>query len=236
MLKFATKFAPEARAFDTATEAGFQYAELWLGAKTLAHRKEVASLASQYSLCYGLHFPNRSELDDQDLQSAASLYRDLGCTAMVIHKPMLRRYGERLMTYDRSIRLAVENHRLAWGEFNRWADENDWLTLDVEHFWKLTLRDAPLEELLGKLDKFLTSHGGKIIHVHLPGYLPGEPEHRPLCHAGEAALQILSTFAAHGFEGLVVSEADLPYQNVSEMRRDVLWFEHWLKVYGDGRR
>lgn len=236
MLKFATKFAPEPHAFETAVHAGFEYAELWLGEETLARGEEVARLASRYSLRYGLHFPNRGELDDGHLRGAVRLYHDLGCNALVIHKPMLRRYGERILAHDASIRLAVENHRLNKDELELWAQQNAWLTFDVEHFWKLTHQDARLEELLRQLDGFLSRHGGKVIHVHLPGYVPGGPEHRPLCLAGDTALPILSTLAAYGFEGLVVSEADLEYQNASDLRKDVLWFQQWRKLEPQGRR
>ncbi|NUQ64790.1 MAG: sugar phosphate isomerase/epimerase [Pirellulales bacterium] len=227
MLKFATKFAPEPEAFETAQRAGFRDAELWLGVETLSRGREVARLASNYALGCNLHFPNRGELDDDALRGAVRLYRDLQCTAMVIHRPMLRRYAERILAHDASIRLGLENHRLDRDQFSRWAEESAWLTLDVEHLWKLTLRDSALGELLEQLDGFLSRYGDKLVHVHLPGYMPGSPEHRPIHRAGDAALPILSMLAAHRFEGMVVSEADPEYQNATDLAQDVLLFERW---------
>src|SRR5205085_764095 len=99
-----------------------------------------------------------------------TLHRELGCRCMVIHQPMHDRYRDELLRLEPALRLAVENHRLTPDGLTAWAERSDGLTLDVEHVWKFSLRDAPLAELLGWLRAFLGRHAGKLRHVHLPGY------------------------------------------------------------------
>ena len=99
---------------------------------------------------------------------------------MVIHRPMIKRYGEALRVLAPDVRLGVENHFVARDELDDWATESPWITLDVEHLWKFTLQDAPLDELLQVTDWLFQTHGNRLIHVHLPGYSPGNQEHRPM--------------------------------------------------------
>ena len=69
--------------------------------------------------------------------------------------------------------------------------------------------------------------GDKLLHIHLPGYWPGFQEHRPMYCAREMIFPVLSLLADARFEGLVVSEVDPAYQNLSELHMDVLLFEAW---------
>jgi hypothetical protein len=230
MLKVATKFRPKADAFEKAHAAGCRYAEFWLNAKWLDQWQSVARLAQQYPFGYGLHFPNRNDLNDATLHAATLLYRELNCSAMVIHAPMLRCYGQRLLEHDSTLRLGVENHRLDLAGFERWAVENTWLTLDVEHLWKLTLEDSPVDALLDAVDDFLSRFRDKLVHVHLPGYVPGRDEHRPMYCSREMVLSVFSLLADYQFDGLIVSEVNAQFQNVHELRMDVLLFERWEEL------
>ena len=230
MLKVATKFTPEAQAFETARAAEFRYAEFWLDAGWLNQWRAVASLAQQYPLAYALHFPNGGDLSDATLREATQLYRELNCSAMVIHSPMVRRHGQRLLEIDSTLRLGVENHRLDLAEFECWAVENSWLTLDVEHLWKFTLQDAPVDALLATVDEFLSRFRDKLVHVHLPGYTPGRDEHRPMYCSREMVLPVLSLLADYQFDGLIVSEVNAHFQNIQELRMDTLLFERWQEL------
>jgi sugar phosphate isomerase/epimerase len=230
MLKLATKFRPDdPHAFDIASRAGYRAAELWLSGKLLTDWQKLASNASKYSFFYALHFPNHGVLLPDKLENVARLYRALNCRAMVIHQAMYDQYGQTLLALEPSLCLAVENHDLAATKFDRWVARNRWLTLDVEHVWKHTLQDSPLETLLSFLEKFLLQHGGKLRHVHLPGYQVGNRDHRPIHYGEEMATAVLSLLADRGFSELVVSEADAEYQNLDELRQDVAMFERWSR-------
>jgi hypothetical protein len=99
--------------------------------------------------------------------------------------------------------------------------------LDVEHLWKYTLRDAPLGDVLARIGEFFTQFGGKLRHIHMPGYLPYGQEHRPMYCSRDLVLRMFSLLAERGFEGFVVSESDPEFQTVHELRMDVLLFEAW---------
>ena len=106
--------------------------------------------------------------------------------------------------------------------------------MDVEHLWKYTYADAPLDEFLDHLRRVVSELAAKLIHVHMPGYWPGLPEHRPMYCGREMVLEAFSIFADHDFGGLIVSEADLEFQNHAELRMDVLLLERWQEMHQRG--
>lgn len=230
MLKLATKFIPEATFFANAVQAGFEYAEFWTSAQILTEWKNISALSRQYPLNCALHFPNKGDLSEETLGDAVQLYRALGCPAMVIHRPMYRRYGAKLLEIDPTLRMGVENHRLSRTLFDAWASEHQWLTLDVEHLWKYTLGDAPLDELLQVVREFFVRSADKVIHVHMPGYLPGYDEHRPMYCNRDLAIGVFDILAEFSFEGLIVSETKAEFQNFHELRMDRLLFERWQET------
>jgi sugar phosphate isomerase/epimerase len=227
MLKLATKLVPRSDALETAYRAGYRYVELWLDQRLLLNWQTIYQLASAYPFSYALHFPNQLNLESESLEHIGSLYRKLGCRSLVIHQPMFDKFQESLLHIEPELRLAVENHKLAVADFANWATRNAWLTLDIEHLWKFTLRDSTLEVLLDHLQEFLTRYGDKLAHVHLPGYWPGFQEHRPMYCARDMIFPALSLLAETRFEGFVVSEVDADYQNRAELRMDSLLFEAW---------
>jgi sugar phosphate isomerase/epimerase len=227
MLKLATKFAPRVAALEQAYRAGFRFAELWLDQAVLADWRTVVDQARSYPTGFALHFPNRLDLPVDTLEHTVALYRHLGCRCLVMHQPMYDRYREPLLRLEPELRLAVENHKLDLAGLTNWAERNTGLALDVEHLWKFTFRDGPVEQLLQQVRMLLTHFADKLQHVHLPGYWPGFREHRPMYCAREMVWPVLSLLEDAGFEGLVVSEANPEYQNACELRMDVLLFDAW---------
>ena len=234
MLHLATKFPPSIDAFETAYRAGFRFAELWTDGQVLENWTKVVEMASGFPMQYAIHFPNRGDLSDAAIQGAIELYNALSCSAIVIHKPMFRRYAEQLLAIDPDIRLGVENHRLSEVKFEKWARKNEWLTLDVEHLWKYTLRDAPLGVLIERVDELLHQHGDKLAHVHLPGYVPGQEEHRPMYCSREMIFEVMDLLANNEYQQLVVAESDARFQNEAELQMDVLLFRRWRELRGTG--
>lgn len=229
MLKLATKFVPERDAFRTAVAAGYEFAELWTSAQILADWQAVAEEAERHPLRYTLHFPNRQELPAETIVEAVALYRRLDCRAMVMHEPQLASYGQRLCGLLPDICLAVENHYVARPEMFAWAEKFTFLTLDFEHLWKFTLGDVPLGEFIRVAGEFLQRYGDKLRHVHLPGYLPGFDEHRPMYCSRDMTFAVWNLLGDIDFQGFVVSEVDVPYQNTPELRMDVLLLEAWKR-------
>jgi len=86
-----------------------------------------------------------------------------------------------------------------------------------------------LESLLKELEAFLSRFGDKLRHVHMPGYWPGFGEHRPMYCAREMVFPVLALLQKTGFEGQVVSEVNQQFQNLQELRMDVLLFDAWRR-------
>lgn len=228
MLTLATKFVPERSAFQTAFDAGFKAAEFWLDARLLSESSTIAAVAGDFPLRYALHFPNQGPISVEALRGAVNLYRDLKCTAMIIHQPMFDRYADALREMAPELDLAIENHILDLPRFERWSDQSPGLTLDVEHLWKFTLNDAPLTTLLEHVERFLDRHASRLHHVHMPGYQPGGEEHYPIHYNSELAIEVLTRLASHGFTKLVVSEADTPFQSREFLLKDTALFDQWV--------
>ncbi len=233
MLTLATKFKPAKDAFLRAHQAGFAAVEFWLNRDLLADWRDISRTARQSAMSYALHFPNSLNLGPESLRHAVELYRSLDCQAMVIHQPMVDCFAESILAIDQEICLAVENHILSKDEFARWANENPALTLDVEHLWKFTLRDAPLDALLDAVEDFLARYADKLKHVHLPGYIPGEAEHRPMNRSHKMVQQVLSRLARAEFHSFIVSEVATAFQNVPDMRVDAQLFAAWQRAFYD---
>ena len=234
MLRLATKFRPVPSHFDTATAAGFRNAEFFLDRDVLDDPTGVIETAREYDLGYALHFPNKPELEVAHLEAVARLYDELSASAVVIHPHMLRQYGEQMRSVHSDIALAEETMRVAPDEFPEWLEAHDHVTLDVEHIWKFSLNDGPIEELFRLVESIFASHGDRVRHIHMPGYLPGYGEHRPMYTSREFCFGIFDILASNGYEHLVVSEVDLEFQNAAELRMDVLLFERWEQQRKNG--
>jgi sugar phosphate isomerase/epimerase len=228
MLRLATKFKPEPAAFETAVRAGFREAELWTDAALLLQGRQVAQWARQYPMRYAFHFPNRLDQPPEVLRAAVDLYHDLNARAMVLHHPHFLRHGEALLRLDPDLNLAIENHRI--DSLDAWANSVPGLALDVEHLWMYGNQHRPLGELLALLRDFLFRHGAKLHHVHLPGYLPGQPEHRPMYCSRDLVMGVFDLLEVMGFDGLVVSEVNEEYQNEIDLQMDVLLFQRWQQL------
>jgi hypothetical protein len=226
MLNVATKFVPDVSFFDQAFHAGFHCGEFWLNEEWLLKVETIIERAKYYPMKYVAHFPNKA-VSSKGIECAVKLYRELGCRAMVIHEPMFRRHGEEILKLEPGLRLGVENHRLSPKEFEQWAEHYPGLTWDVEHFWKFTHEDCSLKDLLKYARTFLEKHVDKLRHVHLPGYVRGEEEHRPMYCNRDFVLAMFELFEEFRYDGLIVSEVDNEYQNPHDLRMDVLLFERW---------
>lgn len=231
MFRQATKFAPRSSdPFQLALDAGFESVEFWLGDKLLDEWEDVVELAKSFAFEYALHFPNRGEYSEEQLKNVIQLYRRLACSALVIHQPMFDQYGAELLNLDPTIRLGVENHFLETdAQLEEWAEQSPNLTLDVEHLWLFTRHDSSLKLLLQTVDCLLTKYGEKIIHIHLPGYLPGRKEHRPQYCSRNMVMKVFTMLADYGYEGFVVSETASRFQNEEELMMDRLLFRRWQK-------
>ena len=147
MLKLATKFLPEPHAFEQAFDAGFRNAELYLNTAVLEQADDVIAMARQFDMNYAMHFPNKPELSDRHLQACCRLFDELNASADVIHPPMLQRYGVAVKAIHPNIVLGIETMRVPPDQLVEWARQHQTVTLDMEHIWKFSLRDTPMEEL-----------------------------------------------------------------------------------------
>ena len=235
LLRPATKFAPRsAIAFKLAYDAGFRHAEFYLDQELIEDWGSIVGDANDFPMGYAMHFPNRGEFSKGHLRNVIDLYHAVESSALVIHQPMFDRYGEQLLKIDPDLRLGIENHDLTNdAKFERWADESPFLTLDVEHMWIYTVKDRSLKRLMNYLDWFLDEYSEKLVHVHLPGYLPGFKVHRPQYCSRKMVMQVWTKLANVDFEGLIVSETNNKYQNPEELQMDMLLYRNWEKRYID---
>lgn len=228
MLRLATKFAPTHAAFEVARQAGFRAVELWTDADTLLRHAEIARLARSFPFAYAIHFPNHLDQPPEVIDAAAHLYRALDATALILHQPHQDRHGSALAQACPGIRLAVENHKLTEAGLIEWAERNPGITLDVEHLWMYTYDGEPMSRVLAETRTLLQHYGSRLRHVHLPGYLPGQGEHRPMYCSRELTRGVWDLLVEIGYRGLVVSEVNPEFQNIHDLSMDVLLYERWM--------
>ena len=230
MLKIATKFLPELPAFKQAYDAGFRNVEIFLNTTVLERVDDVVSMSRGFDMDYALHFPNKPELDESHLRNCCRLADELNVSAVVIHEPMFRRYVESLTAIDSNIPLAIENQRVPAANLATWVQERGSVTLDIEHIWMFSLPEGTMEELFALVRDVFETASKCIKHIHMPGYLPGQGEHRPMYTSREFCTGVFDILADYDFAGLVVSEVDMQFQNEFDLRMDMLLFERWLDL------
>ncbi len=227
MLRFATKLAPQAPLLQQAIISGFRNTEIWLSDELLDDVDAIITTAQKFHMGYVPHFPNGGRITEQRLQQIVRLYQALECETMVIHEPMFDLYGDRMLEIEPGLSFAVENIRYNLDEFWQWAESHAGLNLDVEHLWLFSLPGASFELWLETLEAFLHRFHYKLHHVHMPGYQPGQPEHRPAYMNPRMACEVWTLLAEYQFQGLAVSELSPEWQTPKHLRQDVAMFEQW---------
>ena len=227
MLKLATKFAPQRNNFEMAWEAGYRHAEFWLDRKLLEGIETLINLARDYPFSYALHFPNQLDLTQSSLENLVELSQAVKASCVVIHDLQYDKYAEELRRLDPSLILAVENHEFSLEQFAAWQEAYEFLTFDIEHLWLFTLNSGPLERVIDEVRTFLDRSFHKLKHVHLPGYLPGTPEHRPMSCSRDFVCAMFDLLQEREFEGLIVSEVEMEFQNPQDLLMDRLLFDRW---------
>jgi sugar phosphate isomerase/epimerase len=232
MLKHAARTSVSSEKFTAADEAEIRNLELQVSTDDLLNWEETARVAKAAGFRYAVKFPTSLEVSEHAVENCVKLCAVLNCDTLVIHAPMFSEFGSRIAELAPELNLAVENSRFSKVRFDQWASSNDKLTLDIEHFWKFTLNDAPQEELLEELSLFLRQYGEKLQQIHLSGYQPGHPVHRPMYCNRDMVFSVLSLLAETGFDGFIVSEVSAEYLNRRDLVMDTLLIGSWqdLKV------
>lgn len=229
--KLATKFAPRSGKIRRASKAGFEAAEIRLKKKRLENVEKVIEAISGYDFRFAPHFPNKGRLEKSHLEAFVHLYQELNSEVAVIHPPMLKAYGASLQSIaSGSLVLAVENGREQGHRLEKWAAENEFLTLDIEHLWKYALADSSFRHFQDFLDHFIDKFGSKIRHIHMPGYHPGSEEHRPAYLNPELSRSVWRKLSRMNFKGLAVSELDVNYQTTTHLKKDAALFLQWIET------
>lgn len=229
MFKHAVRTPANREAFATVNETEITNVELQVGAADLLDWESTAAVATSGNFNYVVKFPTTLDLSDEAVESCVKLCASLNCDTLVIHQPMFDKFGGKLAELAPELNIAVENSRLTKAALQNWANTSDKLTLDVEHFWKFTLEDASHETLISELANFLQQYGSKVQHVHLTGYQPDQPVHRPMYCNRETSFAVLGLLAEAGFGGLVVSEVSPEYHNRRDLVMDAQLFASWAE-------
>ncbi|MEM8952645.1 MAG: hypothetical protein AAGD22_00695 [Verrucomicrobiota bacterium] len=229
MLTFATKLHPTVANMETAWDAGYRAAEVSLNAAALRDWNASVDAVKRFPMRYTLHFPNKGPIATRKIKKIIKLYRSLQCSVMIIHPGMLQKYHAELDKKKKPLCLAVENGKVRYEAFYRWAETHNHLTLDVEHLWKYSLEDCPFPELRHEMKVFLWKYGSKVRHVHLPGYIPGQEEHQLTNKNPKLARMVLNLLELDGIPRTIVSEARTSLRTPENLAADSRFFENWSR-------
>ena len=91
--------------------------------------------------------------------------------------------------------------------------------LDFEHL---------IMEIHGFGEQFFPGLIQHSAHIHMSGYTSGSTMwHTPLNYAPQQSAHLLDLLYENGYQGMVVSEASVSYQNVKEFKELNRFFMEW---------
>ena len=231
MFSIATKFSPEAANFEKAVFADYECAELHLTPLRLMSWRSLSKIARSYDLEYALHFPTGDKSTVQTCEEVVELCRDISCDLITVHEENLD-VANTISALDPSIRLAVENQNVSFGDLDEWIQSHDFVTLNIEHLWKHTLLNCERNELVSVVNRLMHNYRDRIRHVHLSGYTADQPTRRPIHLSQDFSQSLLDVFLQEEYDGFVVWEIDTEFQTGELLRKDMDWYQSWRSQKG----
>ncbi len=213
----AVKCAPTEELLAAAQDSGISAVELFLWEGTARDPDRIIELCRRFPFKYAVHGPN-------DCYRPAELKRlveGIGAQVVVMHDILWEDEWRGLAEIFRGgpARICVENIASIHESERMERRFGMGRCLDMEH---IQLNCCGFYE--GGLGRFIR----RTHHVHMTGYEYGTKSwHTPIDRAPAHCRHQLDLLAKNGYRGMVVSEADAPYQNVEDFRKVREFFLSW---------
>lgn len=216
-MTIAVKCAPQEDILNDAEKAGLSAVELYTDVNCLRSIRLTKDICLRYPFRYAVHAPNNSY--EPDL--LAELVDGIKAEVVVFHNIYWKDEWEHIVRVFEGINtnLCVENVASALETSRLIRRFGLKLCLDLEH---LQMQCAGVFE-----EEFLrvVRHAS---HIHMTGYFYGSNLwHTHIHHSPEHNMYLLDLLKRAGYSGLVVSEARVSYQTLSEFKMLNEFFQKW---------
>jgi sugar phosphate isomerase/epimerase len=216
-ITLAAKCAADEKILINIEEAGLTAVELYVNLKCLHNMNEVKKICKRFPFRYAVHAPN----DGFEMDLLAELVDDIKSEVIVFHNIYWEDEWEDIIKVFKNIktRLCMENTYsvLEPLKFNRRFKMG--ICLDLEHLQI---------ECNGVFEDAFIPFIKKASHIHLTGYYYGSNLwHTHIHHSPEHSIYLLNLLKEAGYSGLIVSEARVSYQTLSEFKMLNEFFQKW---------
>ena len=202
----AIKTAPNKTTLENARRAGLEAVELYLSRAILKNLPEIIAICRDFSFRYALHAPD----DEYDPGKLHELACAVNSGVVVFHNIYWEDEWERIVKAFGSspVKLCIENTHSVHEPVKFMRRYGMGRCVDLEHLQM---------ECGGVYEEGFLPLFRQACHIHMTGYRPGRPLwHTHLYRSARHNQFLLRLIAQAGYRGLVVSEADLPFQTYDE--------------------
>jgi len=221
-LQLAAKCLPDSKILKRIESTEIDAVELYTDAECLK-KVDIVSICDDFPLSYVVHAPNDVVAPKETFELAQAI----GANVVVTHDIYWEDEWPRVVktAQDTGVALAIENvdGLLTFAKvLLRYGVKR---CLDFEHAIFLMGGFYPngLKQLLPKT-----------IHVHLSGYEFGNLKyHTHFYESPEHAFKVLNFLESNGYNGMVVSEASIEYQQEEHFRKLKDFFSEWKEKYNN---
>jgi len=213
----AAKCAPDGAILGSIGEAGLGAVELYTGKAHLSRASDIVRICSGFPFRYAVHAPNEGE----DWKSLAEVVNMLEAEIVVFHNIYWEDEWERILRAFEGThaRLCMENTHSVLEPLKFMKRYALGMCMDMEHLQI---------ECAGYFEDGALPFVKMASHIHMTGYTFGSRMwHTHLHHSPGHCFHLLETAVQAGFSGMVVSEAKVSLQTLSEFKALCSFAEEW---------
>jgi len=216
-ITIAAKCAADESILENIEKAGIKAVELYTNLNYLYNIKETILCCKKFPFRYAIHAPN----EGFEINALAELVNEIKAEVVVFHNIYWEDEWENIVKSFNGINtlLCIENVNSVLESIKFMRRYGMGLCLDLEHLQI---------ECAGYFEESFIPFLRKASHIHLTGYKYGSQSwHTHLHHSLNHSMNLLGLLMDAGYSGLIVSEAKVSYQTLSEFKLLNEFFQRW---------
>ena len=215
----AAKCAPDEKILAAVDKAGIEAVEIYTSKGILSDVKGVIKVCQKFPFKYAVHAPNDDFNPDKLLDFVSGINAELINFHDIFWED---EWLKIIKVFEGSgIKLCVENIKSINDCFRFERRYGFGRCLDMEHLQF---------EISGVFEEEFVAVLSKSFHIHLTGYFSGSTLwHTHIHHSPKHNKKMLELIRKSGYNGMVVSEAEVKFQTYNEFRDLKKYFDRNIK-------
>ena len=199
--------------------AGLEAVELYTTVALLKNRAECTKICQDFPFTYAVHAPTNGH----EPELLAEFVNAIKAKIVVFHDIYWLDEWETITKIFQSVdtKVCVENVSSTIEPLKIMRRFGAGYCLDLEHMEM---------QICGVANEILVHFLKEISHIHMTGYTFGTQSwHTPFHHAPIHSANLLDLMKVAGYNGMIVSEASIPYQTLEEFKKLKDFFDQWAE-------